>query len=55
MEAVTSSEAYKKGLARFLAPEELLTSVRLDEELNGFKWENPTYRRTLSLYDKYQQ
>jgi hypothetical protein len=55
MEAVTSSEAYKKGLARFLTPEELLTSVRLDEELNGFKWENPTYHRTISLYDKYQQ
>ncbi len=45
-------ERYKnifKGL-----PDELRNSAKLDEELNGFQWENPTYRRTLALYEKYQ-
>lgn len=35
-------------------PDEVKNSIELDEELNGFKWDNPTYRRTLSLWDKYQ-
>jgi len=45
-------------------PEELLkrarmfsdeqqNSVRLDEQLNGFEWDNPRYRHYLALYDKY--
>jgi hypothetical protein len=45
-------ERYKnifKGL-----PDELRNSAKLDEELNGFQWENPTYRRTLALYERYQ-
>jgi hypothetical protein len=29
-------------------------SIRLDEELTGFQWENATHRLTLSLFDKYQ-
>jgi hypothetical protein len=28
-------------------------SIKLDEDLTGFKWDNPIYRRTLSLYEKY--
>ena len=35
-------------------PDELANSIRLDEELTGFQWDNPTYRRTLALYEKYQ-
>jgi hypothetical protein len=44
------SEAFKKSVK---LPEELANSIRLDEELTGFKWDNPTYQRTLSLYEKY--
>ncbi|HXH37716.1 MAG TPA: hypothetical protein VNN08_03735 [Thermoanaerobaculia bacterium] len=29
-------------------------SIRLDEELTGFEWDNAIYRQTLSLYAKYQ-
>jgi hypothetical protein len=36
-------------------PEEMKNAIKLDEDLTGFKWENPTFRRTLSLYDKYQK
>jgi hypothetical protein len=36
-------------------PDELRNSARLDEELTGFQWDNPTQRRTLSLYEKYQK
>jgi hypothetical protein len=36
-------------------PDELSNSIKLDEELTGFRWDNPTYRKTLSLYDKYQR
>jgi len=35
-------------------PDELKNSIRLDEELTGFKWDNATHRKTLSLWDKYQ-
>ena len=35
-------------------PDELNNSIRLDEELTGFKWDNATYRNTLRLWDKYQ-
>ncbi|MBZ5524044.1 MAG: hypothetical protein LAP21_17550 [Acidobacteriia bacterium] len=34
-------------------PDEIGNSIRLDEELTGFKWDNPTFRQILSLYDKY--
>lgn len=34
-------------------PEELRNSIKLDEDLTGFEWDNPTYRKILSLYDKY--
>ena len=46
-----ASEEYKKAFAGL--PDELRNSARLDEELTGFKWDNPTHRRTMSLYDKY--
>lgn len=29
-------------------------SIRLDEKLNGFVWDNPTHRQIRSLYAKYQ-
>jgi len=35
-------------------PEEFRNSIKLDEELTGFQWDNATYRKTLSLWDKYQ-
>lgn len=35
-------------------PDEVKNSIELDEKLTGFKWDNPTYRKTLSLWDKYQ-
>jgi hypothetical protein len=46
-----ASEEYAKLFAGL--PDSLKNSAKLDEELNGFKWDNPTHRRTLSLYDKY--
>ena len=49
----TVSEEFKKGFERL--PDEIMNSIRLDEELTGFKWDNPTYRRTLSLYEKYHE
>jgi hypothetical protein len=47
------AEDYKKVYARY--PDEITNSIRLDEELTGFKWDNPIQRRILSLYDKYQK
>jgi hypothetical protein len=35
-------------------PEEVKNSIELDEKLTGFKWDNPTYRTILRLWDKYQ-
>lgn len=46
-----SGDAYK-DLFRGL-PDELRNSAKLDEELTGFVWDNPTYRHTQGLYDKY--
>jgi hypothetical protein len=36
-------------------PDELTNSIRLDEELTGFQWDNAIQRRILSLYDRYQK
>ncbi len=47
------SEALKKSNSRY--PDEFTNSIRLDEALTGFKWDNPIQRRTLSLFDKYQK
>jgi hypothetical protein len=38
-----------------LYPDELINSIRLDEELTGFKWDNRIQRITLSLYERYQK
>jgi hypothetical protein len=35
-------------------PEEVKNSIELDEKLTGFKWDNPTHRTILRLWDKYQ-
>jgi len=45
-------EGYKKTLK--WAPDELMNSLKLDEELTGFQWDNPTHQKTLDLWDKYQ-
>ena len=47
------SEDRKKSNSWY--PDEVTNSIRLDEELTGFKWDNPIQRRILSLYDKYQK
>jgi hypothetical protein len=47
------AEEYKKSYARH--PDEITNSIRMDEELTGFKWDNPVQQRILSLYDKYQK
>lgn len=44
-------EGFKKAFA--WVPDGLKNSGRLDEELTGFKWDNPTHRLVLSLYEKY--
>jgi hypothetical protein len=36
-------------------PDEMMNSFKLDEELSGLEWNNPTYQSTLRLYDKYGQ
>jgi hypothetical protein len=41
----------RRDFARF--PEELRNSIRLDQELTGFRWDNAVYRRTMALYEKY--
>ena len=46
-------ESYRKRLQKI--PDELRNSLKLDEELTGFRWDNPTHRETLRLWDKYQQ
>lgn len=46
------SEELKKAFAR--VPDGLKNSARLDEQLTDFKWENPTHRRILRLFEKYQ-
>jgi len=45
------SEELKKKFAWM--PDEMLNSFKLDEELSGIEWNNPTQLSTLSLYDKY--
>ena len=47
------SDAFKKAFAR--VPEGLKNSAKLDEELNGFNWDNPTHRQILDLFRKYHR
>jgi len=47
------TEEKRKAFGRI--PPGLENSAKLDEELTGFQWDNPTYRRTLSLFEKYQK
>jgi len=46
-----ADEDFKKSFRG--RPDEIRNSIRLDEELTGFKWDNPTFRQILRLYDKY--
>jgi hypothetical protein len=52
LDAPDASETAKKRFASLSG--RMKYSVRLDEKLTGFQWDNPTYRLTRSLYDKYQ-
>ena len=52
-QATPSKEAKKSGFKVF--PEEVVNSIRLDEQLTDFKWDNSRYRHFLSLFDKYQK
>ena len=36
-------------------PVEVKTSIRIDEQLNGFSWDNPRHKWYLDLVDKYQE
>lgn len=45
-----SDEILKKY--RFL-PKEMQHSIKLDEQLNGFKWHTPRYRRFVELYERH--
>lgn len=47
----SAPERLKKKFKRF--PDEVLNSIRYDEELNGFKWDNPMFRKTIELIEKY--
>jgi hypothetical protein len=45
-------ESARKRLAKF--PPIFQNAIKVDMRLNGFKWDNPTYRRYIQLFDKYQ-
>jgi len=42
-----------KTLRARLVPREIVNAIELDEELTGFHWDNPTFRNTVSLWDRY--
>lgn len=48
------AELVKSSGLRHL-PAEMSNSIELDEKLTGFQWDNPTYRHTLSLYERYNK
>jgi hypothetical protein len=50
--AITADDKVKVSKSRPI-PIELENSIELDEELTGFHWDNPTFRNTLSLWDRY--
>ena len=37
-----------------LMPYEFANCIKLDEQVSGFKWDNPTHRNFISLHEKYQ-
>jgi hypothetical protein len=47
------SEGKKKSNSWY--PVEVTNSIKLDEDLTGFRWDNPIQHKILSLYDKYQK
>ena len=46
------TEKFKKAWR--LIPYEFANCIRMDEELTGFRWDNPTHRNFLNLHAKYQ-
>lgn len=46
-------EDYKKRFAKL--PDTMTNSFKLEEELTGLDWDNPTHLQTLSLWDRYQE
>jgi hypothetical protein len=53
LERPAVSDRYKQAFAK--VPDEIMNSLRLDEELTDFEWDNPTHRSTLLLWEKYQK
>lgn len=51
-EQANGSSGSKKAFSWI--PNEVIGSVKLDQELTGYELDNPTYRRILSLYRRYQ-
>lgn len=47
------SKGFKEGFKMF--PDEFINSIRLDEQLTGFKWDNPRFRKYLKLVNRYQK
>jgi hypothetical protein len=47
------SEEFRNSFTSKSIPDGVKNSIRLDEQLTNFKWDNPTFERILSLYDKY--
>lgn len=45
------SDEYKAAFKQL--PEEFKNSIKLDEELTGYQWDSPAFRRYLALVDKY--
>lgn len=52
-ERANESDAAKKALSAI--PDELMNSIRLDEELTGFEWDSESQRKYLQLFDKYSR
>jgi hypothetical protein len=52
--SITSMRLAQKFFFRFIpaVPGEG-NPIKLDEDLTGFKWDNPNYKKILSIYDKY--
>lgn len=53
--AINLDQPMSEELKKFakVLPDELKYSYRLDQELNGYEWDNPKFRWYLSLVDKY--
>jgi hypothetical protein len=46
---------FRRSYAFKSIPAGVRNSIRLDEQLTRFKWDNPTFRKLLELYDRYHE